>query len=196
MKNLSYVLIREFNQQYHPVHSIKESFVPLFEDKFTLKLARYSDCREQSIQELYEEMHADLQFYCRLVADGCKRAYQSWVQKSIQLTEVKYSKMMMEVALLSLFTDGDMYEVLFLLTRSVNYNRVVEALKNIPNGLSIYCFQIRRDLEIEGKFVRALALLTKIESISSPKYLVRALTNLKHEICNDVDSFYTANCHQ
>lgn len=195
-KNISYILVQEFNQEYHPVRTIKESFIAIFEDKFTLRLAQHSDCREQSIHDLYGDMHSDLKFYFLLVTEGCKRIYQSWVLKSLELSEPKYLNMLNDVALLSLFADQVMFEVLFLLTRSVNYSWVARALPRIPESIPVGCFQIRKELEIDGRFSNALALLAKIESICSPKYLVRALANLKHEICNDIDSFYAESNSQ
>lgn len=69
--------------------------------------------------------------------------------------------MINDVALLSLFAGGSMYEALFLLVRSINYCRSA-AVKQIPDALHVSCFQIRKELEIDGKFHKALALLAKI----------------------------------
>lgn len=44
-KQVSYVLVREINQLYHPASLLKECFVENFEEKFTLVLARHSDSR-------------------------------------------------------------------------------------------------------------------------------------------------------
>jgi hypothetical protein len=41
---------------------------------------------------------------------------------------------------------GDMYEVLFLLVRSVNYIYIINALKKLPDSVPMSVFKIRNEI--------------------------------------------------
>jgi hypothetical protein len=119
-KSIFLIMIRELSSSYHPVSAIRQAFVVMFEDKYILQLAKNSSPNLLEAQtKIFEEMHSDLLLYAKLVTGGCSKVYSGWALRYAGLEGQKYYKILIEAAMMTLFNHDEMYEILFLLVRSM-----------------------------------------------------------------------------
>jgi hypothetical protein len=63
-KGVANILVREFNQPYHPIRIIKDSFMMMFQMKYREKLNHMGPYSQEKSEQIQNEMHLDLKFYC------------------------------------------------------------------------------------------------------------------------------------